>query len=126
MSDRLVTSVLWITIVAVGGWLAHNVHKEMLKQQNSPYVSGPAETQVQRTKRRDFEAVRMGETYHRVLDMLGEPSERLSETAVGGYRTIAATWRNENGSNAILMFQGYSEEPLWDLRVISKAQAGLR
>lgn len=57
-------------------------------------------------------------SYSDVVDVLGQPTEETSRTEMAGVLTSAFSWKNYDGSNALIIFQNG--------KVVSKAEAGLR
>ena len=58
-----------------------------------------------------------GMSYSEAVSVIGEPGEETSRTDMAGYVTVAYSWKNYDGSNAIVMFQNN--------KLVSKAQYGL-
>ena len=58
-----------------------------------------------------------GMSYSQAVAVIGEPGEETSRTDMAGYVTVAYSWKNYDGSNAIIMFQNN--------KLVSKAQFGL-
>ena len=58
-----------------------------------------------------------GMSYSQAVAVIGEPGEETSRTDMAGYVTVAYSWKNYDGSNAIVMFQND--------KLVSKAQFGL-
>jgi len=58
-----------------------------------------------------------GMSYSQAVAVIGEPGEETSRTDMAGYVTVAYSWKNYDGSNAIVMFQNN--------KLVSKAQFGL-
>jgi hypothetical protein len=58
-----------------------------------------------------------GISYSQAVTIIGDPGEETSRTDMAGYVTVAYSWKNYDGSNAILMFQND--------KLVSKAQFGL-
>lgn len=65
----------------------------------------------------EYAQISSGMTYEQVVEIIGEPGEEISSSDVAGISTVAYSWQNFNGSNAMLMFQ--------DDALIQKSQFGL-
>jgi hypothetical protein len=65
-----------------------------------------------------FKDIRSGMTYAQAELVIESPGEEQSRTDLAGYNTVIYAWRNDDGSNAILMFQNN--------KLVSKSQFGLK
>ena len=83
-----------------------------------PSVERPATSSFYKIDAEKYGRISSGMSYEQVKTIIGDPGEESSSSDLGGTRTVAYTWKNFDGSNALLMFQ--------DDRLISKAQYGLR
>lgn len=66
----------------------------------------------------EYAQISTGMSYAQVAAIIGAPGEESSSSDLAGIKTEAFTWKNFDGSNALLMFQND--------KLISKAQFGLK
>lgn len=66
----------------------------------------------------EYTRLSTGMTYEQAVEIIGEPGEEMSRSDLAGISTVAYTWQNRGGSNAMLMFQ--NDE------LVQKSQFGLR
>lgn len=67
---------------------------------------------------KQFYQINEGMTYDAVVNLLGADGETMSSNDIGGYKNEMFTWKNDDGSSIMLMFQNG--------RLVSKTQYGLK
>lgn len=98
------------------------VAPELAAAQRATASSPPAITLAQ------YNGLKMGASLADVEAALGAPTERMAETQVGGIRSVAVSWQNADGSNAMLVFNSAAQGQQLDVNMVlaTKAQFGLR
>jgi hypothetical protein len=57
-------------------------------------------------------------SYDEAVRIIGDPGEEITSSDLGGIRTVGYSWKNFDGSNAMVIFQND--------RLTTKSQFGLR
>jgi len=74
----------------------------------------------------DYALIQTYMTYETVAEILGKPGKEVASSYVPGYATASYVWQNPDGSNMHATFQEGALLRDGKMRLIQKAQAGLR
>jgi len=111
-------SCIGLLLVAVAAFSILGIIVELGRRQVPSSNPGSSAKASDRVTAEQYSRVESGMSYTEVVALMGVPTEELSKSQIRGTTTVAYSWRNYDGSNALIMFQNG--------RVISKAQAQLR
>jgi hypothetical protein len=81
-------------------------------------VQNSAPSTIYKINAEAYAKLQTGMSYADAVAVIGSPGEELSKSEMAGYETLAMSWKNFDGSNAMIMFQND--------KLISKAQFGLK
>ena len=74
----------------------------------------------------DYALIQTYMTYETVAEILGKPGKEVASSYVPGYATASYVWQNRDGSNMYATFQEGALLRDGRMRLIQKAQTGLK
>lgn len=87
-------------------------------QSSTTGETGAVRSSVFKITASQYGQLQTGMSYDEAVRIIGDPGEEITSSDLGGIRTVGYSWKNFDGSNAMVIFQND--------RLTTKSQFGLR